>query len=97
MREKKPIEELGELLHKGWLIKQSISKNISNPTINEIYDTGRKAGAIGGKITGAGGGGFILLFVPPKNQLRVKEKLSKLIHVPFDFEEAGSQVIFHKL
>ncbi len=66
----------------------------TNPEIDEIYDAARSEGAIGGKITGAGGGGFLLLFVPPERQGRVREKLNRLLHVPFSFEGSGSQVIF---
>ena len=90
-----PIKEFGELLHEGWLAKQSISDKISNSAIAEVYNAAREAGAIGGKITGAGGGGFMLLFVPPKDQPAVREKLTNLLHVPFQFEKAGSQVIFY--
>ena len=90
-----PIKEFGELLHEGWLAKQAISDKISNPAIAELYNAARETGAIGGKITGAGGGGFMLLFVPPQHQPAVREKLSNLLHVPFNFEKAGSQVIFY--
>ena len=90
-----PIKEFGELLHEGWLAKQSISDKISNSAIAEVYNAARDAGAIGGKITGAGGGGFMLLFVPPQDQPAVREKLTNLLHVPFQFEKAGSQVIFY--
>jgi D-glycero-alpha-D-manno-heptose-7-phosphate kinase len=90
-----PIEEFGELLHETWLAKQAISDKISNSAITEVYEAARDAGAIGGKITGAGGGGFMLLFVPPQHQPAVREKLTKLLHVPFNFENAGSQVIFY--
>ena len=89
------IREFGELMHEGWQAKQSISEKISNPAINELYQAARESGATGGKITGAGGGGFMLLFVPPKHQPAVREKLSSLLHVPFNFEKAGSQVIFY--
>ena len=90
-----PINEFGELLHEGWQAKQSISDKISNSAITEMYSAARESGAIGGKITGAGGGGFMLLFVPPKLQPAVREKLSSLLHVPFNFEKAGRQVIFY--
>ena len=90
-----PIKEFGELPHEGWLAKQSISDKISNSAIAEVYNAARDAGAIGGKITGAGGGGFMLLFVPPQDQPAVREKLTNLLHVPFQFEKAGSQVIFY--
>ena len=90
-----PIKEYGELLHESWLAKQAISDKISNDAITELYNAARDAGAVGGKITGAGGGGFMLLFVPPQFQPAVREKLHRLIHVPFNFETAGSQVIFY--
>ncbi len=77
------------------MAKQSISDKISNSAIAEVYNAARDAGAIGGKITGAGGGGFMLLFVPPQDQPAVREKLTNLLHVPFQFEKAGSQVIFY--
>ena len=85
----------GELLHEGWLAKQSLSDRVSNEAISGIYDAARAAGAVGGKITGAGGGGFLLLFVPQERQSAVRERLGKLVHVPFKFENAGSQVIFY--
>ena len=90
-----PIKEYGELLHESWLAKQAISDKISNDAISELYNAARDSGAVGGKITGAGGGGFMLLFVPPQFQPAVREKLNRLIHVPFNFETAGSQVIFY--
>ncbi|MBT6449887.1 MAG: kinase [Verrucomicrobiales bacterium] len=90
-----PIKEYGELLHESWLAKQAISDKISNDSISELYNAARDSGAVGGKITGAGGGGFMLLFVPPQFQPAVREKLNRLIHVPFNFETAGSQVIFY--
>ena len=67
---------------------------LANSYIDEIYDTARQAGAVGGKLAGAGGGGMILLFVPPEKQAAVRTRLSKLIHVPIRFEGSGSQVIF---
>jgi D-glycero-alpha-D-manno-heptose-7-phosphate kinase len=87
--------EFGELLHESWLAKRSISDRISSSAIDEMYDAARREGAIGGKITGAGGGGFLLLFVPPEQQASVRERLSSLLHVPFTFDVAGSQVIFY--
>ena len=87
------IDGFGELLHEAWQAKRSLSPKISNSHVDELYECARSAGAIGGKITGAGGGGFLLLFVPPHKQNDVKEKLNKLIHVPFKFEFSGSQII----
>ena len=77
-----------------WLAKRSLSPIVSNSDVDVIYDEARAAGAIGGKLIGAGGGGFLLLFVAPERQQAVRETLSTLIHVPFKFEFAGSQIIF---
>lgn len=88
------LREFGELLHEGWELKRSLSDSVSNQHIDAIYETARKAGALGGKITGAGGGGFLLLFVPPENQPTVKEALASLIHVPFHFDFSGSRIIY---
>jgi D-glycero-alpha-D-manno-heptose-7-phosphate kinase len=84
----------GELLHEGWLAKRSLSTSVANSDVDQAYEAARRAGAIGGKITGAGGGGFMLLFVPPERQGAVREALNKLIHVPFAFEYTGSQIIY---
>ena len=89
------LNPFGELLHESWLAKRLLGDKISNPEIDEIYEAARAEGAIGGKITGAGGGGFLLLFVPPERQSGVREKLDRLLHVPFAFEGSGSQVIFY--
>jgi D-glycero-alpha-D-manno-heptose-7-phosphate kinase len=88
------ISGFGELLHEAWQAKRSLSSKVSNSHVDEIYEEAISAGAIGGKLTGAGGGGFILLFVPPSRQGEVRERLNKLIHVPFKIEFSGSQIIF---
>ena len=88
------LDIFGELLHEAWIEKRSLSSQVSNSYIDEIYDTARQAGAVGGKLAGAGGGGMILLFVPPEKQVAVRTRLSKLIHIPFRFEGTGSRVIF---
>lgn len=89
-------KEFGKLLHNSWKLKKSLSQKVSTTHIDNIYSTARKAGAIGGKLLGAGGGGFILFFVEPEKQERVKENLKDLLWVPFRFEELGSQVIFYQ-
>jgi D-glycero-alpha-D-manno-heptose-7-phosphate kinase len=89
------LREFGELLHESWLVKSSISEKISSSEIDGLYAAARAQGAVGGKITGAGGGGFLLLFVPPERQRAVRDALNHLLHVPFTFENAGSQVIFY--
>ena len=90
----KDITDFGELLHEAWRVKRSLSGKVSNSNVDEIYNRAISAGAIGGKLTGAGGGGFMLLFVPPEKQIKVKEKLNSLIYVPFKFESSGSQIVF---
>ncbi len=90
------IRSFGELLDEAWQTKRSLSARVSNPQVDELYDRARGAGAIGGKLTGAGGGGFLLLFVPPRRRSAVREALAGQIHVPFAFESAGSQVIFYE-
>lgn len=88
------IAGFGDLLHEAWQAKRSLSEKVSNSQVDEFYKEARSAGAIGGKLTGAGGGGFLLLFVPPSRHKEVKEKLNRLIYVPFKFEFSGSQIIF---
>jgi D-glycero-alpha-D-manno-heptose-7-phosphate kinase len=86
----------GELLHEAWLAKRSLSDCVSNSEVDGLYETALEAGAIGGKLTGAGGGGFLLLFVPPERRADVLEALGERIHVPFEFEPGGSQIIFYE-
>jgi D-glycero-alpha-D-manno-heptose-7-phosphate kinase len=89
------IREFGQLLHEGWLMKRSLSHAISTTFIDDAYEAARGCGAIGGKLLGAGGGGFLMLFAPPELQPRIKEALGALLHVPVEFEYPGSQIIFH--
>lgn len=91
-----PIVEFGKLLHQSWLYKRSLSDKVSTPEIDAIYDGAMQAGATGGKILGAGGGGFLLLFVKPQLQPQVRKRLSHLIHVPFEFENFGSRVVLYQ-
>jgi D-glycero-alpha-D-manno-heptose-7-phosphate kinase len=84
----------GELLHEAWQAKRALSDKVSNPRVDALYDDARQAGAFGGKLLGAGGGGFILLFVPPEKQAKVRKRFTRLIEVPFEFEFSGSQIIF---
>lgn len=88
------LTAFGELLHEAWQVKRGLSDKVSNVEVDALYHRARQAGAIGGKLTGAGGGGFMLLFVPPDQRGTVSETLSHLIHVPFKFEFSGSQIIF---
>lgn len=88
------ISAFGTLLHEAWQAKRSLSPKVSNSYVDDIYHQAMSQGAVGGKLLGAGGGGFMLLFVPPSWQERVKSALRKLIYVPFNFEFSGSQIIF---
>lgn len=92
----RPIEDFGRLLDKGWRYKRSLSDKVSSPEIDKIYETAMKAGAIGGKIMGAGGGGFLMLFATPERQQGVRDALNKLIHVPFKFENSGSSIVLYE-
>ena len=91
-----PLTALGELLHESWMLKRNLSAKVSSAAIDEIYEAARRAGAVGGKLLGAGGGGFMLLFAPPAAHPRVRERLKTLLHVPFRFESSGSQIIVYE-
>lgn len=89
------IRQFGELLHESWMYKRSLSKQVSTHEIDQIYERALQAGAIGGKLIGAGGGGFMMLFVAPEQQPAVRAALSHLIYVPFRFDYTGSQIIYY--
>lgn len=91
-----PIEAFGDLLHEAWRCKRELSDKVATPEIDLLYETARDAGAIGGKLLGAGGGGFMLLFARPADQPRIRHALSGLVHVPFAFEEEGSRVMLYQ-
>lgn len=98
------IDDFGRLLHQAWVEKRGLGANVSSGPIDRMYEAALSAGALGGKILGAGGGGFMLLFVPPERQAEVIAVLSALklddqrtpIHIPFRFERDGSQVVLHQ-
>ena len=89
------FDDLGLLLNEQWKLKKSLSSKVTNKKIDQIYDAGIKAGAIGGKLLGAGAGGFMLFYVKKRNIENVKNKLNKLLHVPFRFDFTGSQIIYY--
>ncbi len=91
-----PIAEFGRLLHRTWEQKRRLSERVSSRHIDDMYQNALDAGAIGGKITGAGGGGFLLLFVPPEQREQVKQRLDPLIHVPIRFERTGSHIVLYQ-
>lgn len=90
------LTTFGELLHESWQAKRSLSPTVSNDEVNALYTRARNAGAIGGKLTGAGGGGFLLLFVEPDKHEQVRRELEERIHVPIRLEFAGSQIIYYE-
>jgi D-glycero-alpha-D-manno-heptose-7-phosphate kinase len=90
------ISDFGLLLDEAWSNKRALSNQVSNPQIDAIYSKAKAAGAIGGKILGAGGGGFMLLFVPLGQQASVRNALSDLVHVPFKFDNSGSRVVLYQ-
>ncbi len=89
------ITEFGKLLHDSWQIKRSLTNKITNPEIDKIYGAALEVGALGGKLLGAGGGGCLLLFVEPDKQDKVRERLKNLVHIPFEFENLGSHIIYY--
>lgn len=90
-----PITEFGRLLNESWCLKKRLSSRVSTQFIDEVYATALGAGAVGGKVLGAGGGGFILFFVPPEQQAAVRDALKELIHVPVKLESAGSRIVLY--
>jgi D-glycero-alpha-D-manno-heptose-7-phosphate kinase len=91
-----PIGDFGRLLHEGWSIKRKLTQRITTSAIDEIYEAGLSAGALGGKLLGAGGGGFMLFFVPPERREALRERLKKLLCIPFKFSTRGSHVVVYE-
>ena len=89
------LTAFGELLHQGWELKKGLASGVTNITLDEHYRAAREAGALGGKISGAGGGGFLLLYCPLASQDDVRNALSSLRELPFAFERDGSRVVFN--
>jgi len=92
----RPLNEFGKLLHESWKIKRTLTQKISNASIDEIYEAGLSAGALGGKLLGAGGGGFMLFFVPPDRREALRTRLKKLLCIPFAFSNRGSHVVVYE-
>ena len=91
------FSEFGRLLDKSWEIKKKISKSISNTGIDNIYLKAKKSGALGGKLLGAGGGGFLLFYVPKERKNFFLKQMNFLTHVDFNFENSGSKIIYKNL
>jgi D-glycero-alpha-D-manno-heptose-7-phosphate kinase len=93
---RRELDDFGRLLHENWQIKRSLTKKITNAKIDEIYEAGMAAGAIGGKLLGAGAGGFMLFYVPPERRDELRSRLKKLLCVPFSFSTRGSHVAVYE-
>ena len=91
-----PLADFGRLLHENWKYKRTLSSKVTTPEVDSIFDIALANGAVGGKLLGAGGGGFVLLFVPPERQAPIREKLSHLVRVPFRFENSGSRIVLYQ-
>ena len=91
----KDIDDFGRLLDKTWKLKKQTGSKISTSSIEQLYELGIKEGALGGKLLGAGGGGFLIFYVPEEYQTRVKEAMKELVYVPFRFEEGGTRIIHY--
>jgi len=96
LRSQCDLAEFGRLLNEGWALKRRLSDRVSTPEIDGLYDTAMRAGAIGGKLLGAGGGGFLLLFVRPEHRAKVRAALPQLIDVPFRFDTSGSRIVLYQ-
>lgn len=91
-----PITEIGKLLAEGWERKRTLSDRVSTPLVDELHSRAMKRGAVGGKLLGAGGGGFMLIFAEPDAQPGIREALSSCVHVPIQFESEGSKVVLYQ-
>ena len=90
------LADFGELLHEAWMVKRGLTGKITTPLIDQIYEAARGAGALGGKLLGAGGGGFMLIYAKPELHQKINAALPGLLHVPFQFEGSGSQIVFYQ-
>jgi D-glycero-alpha-D-manno-heptose-7-phosphate kinase len=90
------LAEFGRLLTRSWRLKRELSDSVSNAVVDDLFDTATRAGAVGGKLLGAGGGGFLLLFARQADRARLREALSRLTVVPFRFETSGCQIALYQ-
>lgn len=91
--QKNNVDQMGGLLHENWMLKRAMASGVSNPFIDEVYNTARKAGASGGKLLGAGGAGFLLFYVPEERQASVRKALSDLREMDFEMDNSGSSIV----
>lgn len=94
--ERRNLSEIGAMLHESWQLKRQLADAVSTPEIDEIYEAGRAAGAIGGKLLGAGGGGFLLFFIDPAKRAALRERLAKLIEVSVEIGSPGSKIVVYE-
>ena len=90
------LDDFGRLLDCTWRLKRQTGAKVSTDSIDALYDRGINAGALGGKLLGAGGGGFLLFYVEKDKQAAVRETLKDLLYVPFEFENTGTRVLYYK-
>lgn len=93
---KNNLSAFGEILHENWQLKREITPEISNPAIDEWYESARAAGAVGGKLLGAGGGGFLMFYAPPERHAAIVEALPELRQIEFPFDKRGSRIILYQ-
>ncbi len=93
---RRSLDDFGRLLNESWQIKRTLTHKITNSDIDEIYRAGLSAGALGGKLLGAGGGGFMLFFVPPERRQALRARLKNFLCVPFSFSKRGSHVVVYE-
>src|SRR5262249_50836796 len=91
-----PLYRLGDLLHEGWILKRSLAEGVTNPHIDRIYDAAMAAGATGGKLLGAGGGGFMVFIARPERQMDVRKALEGLVQVTVDIDRDGSRIMLYE-
>lgn len=92
----RPLDDVGRMLHDGWQLKRELDVSVSNTELDNIYSAARSAGAIGGKLLGAGGGGFMLFYVEPERKAAVREALRGLIEVQFGIDQSGSKIVLYE-
>ena len=90
------LDEFGRLLDHTWQLKRQTGSKVSTDTIDLLYQKGVQAGALGGKLLGAGGGGFLLFYVQPEHQNQVREAMKELLYIPFQFEDNGTKVLYYQ-
>ncbi len=88
------IDDFGRILNEGWMLKRSLAGSISNPLVDTLYEQGLEAGALGGKLLGAGGAGFVLFYCPEERQADFRQQMSGYTEMPFRFENEGRKIIY---